>query len=299
MKDFKVQSELKSSAKEKSNAKTFRIPISNGIFEHYGRLRDARWLLDLFVDWTTKEVPTPDGRRDGIVLGGKPIRDEDTASAFHGQCTERTTRRWRQRLARFGYISQKRTPVGYVIRVKKSKKWAHLQASEGKSERPKMADHSESELPNVADQTARNARSELPNVADPIKTLQLQDRDRAVEDATAAVSEKAKTERNPEAWEAVGIDPCGSLKFVLAWESIYRDRLDDESLSVTMECAIQYCQENSIRVPPPFFNAKRLVERNESETGSDEVARFAGPTDYKAKARAWEADRFPSHPIPE
>lgn len=172
MKDFKSQSETRSSEKQKSNAKTFRIPISNGIFEHYGRLRDARWLLDLFVDWTTKEVPTLDGRRDGIVLGGKPIRDEDTASAFHGQCTDRTTRRWRQRLARFGYIAQKRTPVGYVIRVKKSKKWAHIEASNRKSERPKLADHAQSELPNMADLTARNARSELPNVADPIKTDQ-------------------------------------------------------------------------------------------------------------------------------
>lgn len=149
------------------------IPISTGTFEHYARLKDARWLLDLFVDWTTK---------DGLVLGGEPLRDEDTAGAFRGQCTARTTRRWRQRLVRFGYISQKRTPLGCVIRV--------LETAACKSDRPKMADHPErelpnraithgselpkraiteiqkSELPNVADLTARNARSELPDVAD-------------------------------------------------------------------------------------------------------------------------------------
>src|SRR5690348_9572537 len=106
MKDSTRQSKQKSSEKEKHDGKNFRIPISNGIFEHYARLKDARWLLDLFIDWTTQEVPAPDGSRDGLVLGGKPIRDEDTARAFG--CTKRTTRRWRLRLAQFAYISQER-----------------------------------------------------------------------------------------------------------------------------------------------------------------------------------------------
>jgi hypothetical protein len=160
MEENKATAAPESRGKENRNGKNFRIPISNGIFEHYGRLKDARWLLDLFVDWTTKEIPSPNGSRDGIVLGGKPIRDEDTACAFGGQCSARTTRRWRQRLAKFGYISQKRTPMGYVIRVKKSKKWAHAQEDTG-----------------VIDQkwpvrTTDHGRSELPIMAGPIKTLQ-------------------------------------------------------------------------------------------------------------------------------
>lgn len=32
-----------------------------------------------------------------------------------------------------------------------------------------------------------------------------------------------------------------------------------------MECAIQSCQENGIKVPPPFFGAKRIVEANEEK----------------------------------
>jgi hypothetical protein len=142
-----LAAEPQSSEKEKSPGKTYRIPISNGIFEHYPKLKVARWLLDLFVDWTTKEVPAGDGSFDGIVLGGKPICDEDTSAAFGiGGPSDRTTRRWRCRLAHHGYISQKRTPIGYVIRVKKSKKW--LEGS------------------------AKNGLSELPVVADPIKTVQ-------------------------------------------------------------------------------------------------------------------------------
>jgi len=93
MKENKSAGPVASSGKGRRDEKNFKIPISNGIFEHYGRLKDARWLLDLFVDWTTKEVPASNGGLDGIVLGGKPIRDEDTACAFRGQCSTRTTRR--------------------------------------------------------------------------------------------------------------------------------------------------------------------------------------------------------------
>jgi hypothetical protein len=272
MKDVMEQSDTLSSGKEKSNAKTFRIPISNGIFEHYARLKDARWLLDLFVDWTTKEVPTPDGRRDGIVLGGKPIRDEDTASAFHGQCTDRTTRRWRQRLARFGYISQKRTPVGYVIRVKKSKKWGHLQASEGKSERPKMADHSaselpnvadltarnaRSELPNVADLTARNARSELPNVADPIKTGQGLYRDKSVShDRTDGLQLTGLT------WMELKITrlPVRFESFVELVEENPKD--DDEEFVPWAQTILDLCAEREIEYPKVFLKRLKDAERD-------------------------------------
>src|SRR5215831_7468193 len=65
--------------------KTYRIPISNGIFEHYGALKDAIWLFQLYIDWTTKEELASDGSYDGIVLGAKPICDEDTSSAFRGE----------------------------------------------------------------------------------------------------------------------------------------------------------------------------------------------------------------------
>jgi hypothetical protein len=285
MKDNKALALQESSGKEhidgqttqisKPREKNFRIPISNGIFEHYGRLKDARWLLDLFVDWTTKEIPAADGSRDGLVLGGKPIRDEDTARPFRGQCTARTTRRWRQRLARLGYIGQLRTPVGYVIRVRKSKKWAHLPATEVKSERPKMADHSKSELPNVADLTARNARSELPNVADPIKTVQGQNRDKAVEDAAAAAAfpPKGKSRIVPkEAWEAIGIEPSGSIQFCRMWERFYREADGDDYLVDIMERTIQECQGCGIRVPPPFFQAKRRVEKGQSNNEPDEIS---------------------------
>jgi hypothetical protein len=186
---------VRSSQEEKENdgkssavpkRKTYRIPISNGIFEHYERLKDARWLLDLYVDWTTTEVPAPDGSLDGIVLYGKPICDEDVASAFHGQISVRTARRWRQRLAKKVYISQDRVQSGYVIRIKKSKKWA-------RPDRPKMADQ-DREVQDVADLSSERStscgRSEVQVVAD------LSDRiliDKAVDSTKDVEAEEAAT----------------------------------------------------------------------------------------------------------
>ena len=273
MKNFNTQSsEVKK--KERSHAKTFRIPISNGIFEHYGRLKDARWLLDLYVDWTTKEIPAPDGSRDGLVLGGKPIRDEDAAVPF--RCCARTTRRWRQRLAHFGYISQLRTPLGYVIRVKKSKKWPDAPDKNVRSDRTKVSVHSKSELPIMSDQNYQVCPIRTTDHVRSNKDSAVQDRDEAEERTAAASPLRGKSEGvSKEAWEAIGIQICGTLKFTSAWVSVYDERPKDEPLSDAMERCIQCCQQTGIPVPRPFFEAKRRVERRETEDDS-EISRIAG-----------------------
>jgi hypothetical protein len=255
---------LESSEKEKPRGKTYRIPVSNGIFEHYPKLKDARWLLDLFVDWTTKEVQVADGSFDGLVLGGKPIRDEDTAGPF--RCSSRTTRRWRQRLAGYGYISQLRTPNGYVIRVKKSKKW------------PKGADKiGRSELPSVSDQTGHDRQFRTTDHGRCNKTVQGQDRDIAVEDVAAPANLPLKEKGRKilkAAWDNVGLEPTGSIRFCEAWEQTYADAPGDDLILTIMERAIQHCQSNGVRVPPPFYEAKRRIEK-EGDGESDEVARVA------------------------
>jgi hypothetical protein len=250
---------------EKTHGKTYRIPVSNGIFEHYPRLKDSRWLLDLYVDWTTREVPVADGSFDGLVLGGKPIRDEDTAGAF--KCSPRTTRRWRQRLARYGYVSQLRTPNGYVIRVKKSKKW------------PKGPDKvGRSELSNVADQTGHGRQFRSTDHGRCNKTVQGQDKDVAVEDAAApanlGLKEKGRKIRKA-AWDVIGIERSGSARFCEAWEEIYRESSDEKSLVVVMERGIQHCKASGILIPPLFFKAKRRIEQEEDNRENDEITRVA------------------------
>ena len=43
-----------SSTKPSGKHKTFRIPVSNGIFEHYPVLKDSIWLLLWYIDRTTQ-----------------------------------------------------------------------------------------------------------------------------------------------------------------------------------------------------------------------------------------------------
>lgn len=288
MNNSKVLHNTKSSEKEKSNAKTFRIPISNGIFEHYARLKDASWLLYLFVDWTTKEVPAPDGSRDGLVLGGKPIRDEDTASAFG--CCDRTTRRWRKRLARFGYIEQLRTPVGYVIRVKRSKKWPGRADKNVPSERTKMSDHSQSEVQDVSGQSCQTCPVRTTDHVRSNKDSAVQDRDKAVVEAATTTASSLLIAKNKEAWKAIAeacgsddatLDPIGDPRFQAVWESTFAQRPNTERLDDTMERCILACRGQRIPIPKTFYDAKRCVENSESRYAlnvePDEVARVAGP----------------------
>lgn len=264
--------EQQSSRKEKGDGKTYRIPISNGIFEHYQKLKDARWLLDLYVDWTTKEIPSGDGSFNGIVLGGKPICDEDTAGSFG--CSMRTTRRWRERLARYGYIAQKRTPIGYVIIVKKSKKWPERSSKNVRSDRTKMSSHSESELPIMSDQNyqvcpIRTTDHVLSNI-----DRAVQGSDRAVEEETATASfrenPKLQTKDTHPSWAAIGQRPFGPSKFRQVWETIYGEQSEDLLTSEVMEIAIQECNSQGIRVPPPFYQAKHKIEAEARSHGSHE-----------------------------
>ncbi len=104
-----------------TSRKTFRIPVSTGIFEHYPKIGEAIWLLLFYVDRTTEEIPAPDGRCIGRVLGGCPMRDAEVAAAF--KCSTRTVNRWRHHLTERGYIRSLRTPYGCVIEVMNSQKW--------------------------------------------------------------------------------------------------------------------------------------------------------------------------------
>jgi hypothetical protein len=104
-----------------SDKKAFRIPVWNGLLEHCTEMGEAIWLFLWYIDKTTKEKTNGSGDTLGAVLGGMPCRDSDAASAL-GVST-RQIGRWRTHLAEKNYIETTRTPVGYSIRVKKSKKW--------------------------------------------------------------------------------------------------------------------------------------------------------------------------------
>jgi hypothetical protein len=73
--------------------------------------------------WLIDRIPK-DGERDGVgrVLGGKPVKIADIVDSMRGS-TYKAIRLQLDRLEAKGYISRRRTPYGYVIEVRNSRKW--------------------------------------------------------------------------------------------------------------------------------------------------------------------------------
>ena len=83
--------------------------------------------------------------------------------------------------------------------------------------------------------------------------------------------EKNQNERHLEAWEEIGIEPCGTIKFVLTWEEIWGDSRVGELQSVVMERCIQKCQTDKIQIPRHFYDRKHWIEDHEDPP---EMTRF-------------------------
>jgi hypothetical protein len=238
-----------SSEEGKSRGQTYRIPVSTGIFDHCSKIKDALWLFLYYIDKTTTRGP------EGRVLGGCPITDEEPASIL--RVPIKTARRWRRMLTVGDYIQALRTPYGYVITVNKSKKWAWQKGQEisrqGNSELPLRA----LRLPDSGTETSRQGKNKEDRTVDFTK-------DRTVEEEAAApaagISENHK-EQNVQAWKDIGLQRCGSLRFARVWEQVWEEMPAGEYLDLGMERAIQLCQEQGIKVPPPFFAAKREIEK--------------------------------------
>jgi hypothetical protein len=276
---------------ERVDEKKFRIPVSNGIFAHHNKLKGAIWLLIWYIDKTTKEVLSVDGTRNGIVLGGKPIADEDPASALG--CYVKTIGRYRQRLARLGFIGQKRTPVGYVIQVRRSEKWP----PRGDSGSPKSGDQAGGDVAKVGirssesgdqkfqkwgsrsdkavqgkdkavEEEAAAAPAATEKVLEPEKPLQeksdFQSREKIkgtekeqaggvveILSRAAAFSEAALKATEKPCWKEISCTPVGSLVFRCVWKKIYADTPEGGSLEDAMERCIMFCQEQNPKIPVP------------------------------------------------
>lgn len=95
------------------------ITVSNGIYspDHYKKIGPSLWLFIWYLDKVT--IITKD--QEGIVLGGKPIKARDYAKIIG--VSEKTFFRDNKRLEDQGYIKTTRTPYGFVVKVKKCKKF--------------------------------------------------------------------------------------------------------------------------------------------------------------------------------
>ncbi len=98
------------------------VPFSNGALRppHVKRIGPAFPLFLLLEDLVTSGEHT-----DGIVLGGRPVTDAELGRRLG--LHRKSVGEMRRRLSAYGYIAGKRTGRGYILRVRKSKKWAWLQ----------------------------------------------------------------------------------------------------------------------------------------------------------------------------
>jgi hypothetical protein len=95
---------------------SYPFPVWNGLLEHCEQIGPALWEFLWCIDKVTKEV-------DGVgwVLRGQPVKLEEIAADLHRH--RNTVGDNLARLEEHGYITRKRTSVGYIIGVRNSRKF--------------------------------------------------------------------------------------------------------------------------------------------------------------------------------
>jgi hypothetical protein len=220
--------------------------VWNGIFDHFSRIGIAIWVFLWLIDRVTKE-------RDGVgkVLGGKAIKIREIASGIKG-ATYQMVRDQLDLLEHQGYITRKRTAYGFVIDVQNSRKW-------GIWTRNQIVPTDQSE--NVPPEQS-GAKRLVPGNTQIVPT------DQNKEDTAVHSSKKTQQKESPasaslDPWKALKSDfPMGCPRFQKIFEHYFATR-NGNPLSDAMERTIQAANKRGVKVPPPFFDAKRAVERCE------------------------------------
>jgi hypothetical protein len=224
------------------------IPVWNGILDHRRRIGSSVWVFLWLLDKITKEC---DGV--GVVWDGRPATAGRIAQDLGW--SEKTVRSHLDRLEANGYIDRKLAPYGFVIRVLKSHKfgiWRSHQRSE-KSSQP------------VASEAGTGLPTTWQSSSEPSEENIQPKRDAATNAALDAADCPASALEDLTSWKALGSDlPMGTPRFQNIYQHYFSTR-NGNPLSDAMERAIQRANKDGVRVPKPFFDAKRVVERREVE----------------------------------
>lgn len=243
------------------------VPLSNGVLRqpHIERIGPAFPLFAKLEDLVT----TGEGS-DGLVLAGKPVADQDLADMLGHH--RKTIAVWRRRLQEHGYITSKRTPVGNVIRVRKSKKWFWIRSKTDAKVGVESLPGGSENTPRVGVKKGGSGSDFLPGGSEkgiPNKTYQYRSRD-----VGAAPTE--------ECWKAIGENlPLGTVRFQAIWSFLFAHK-NGEPLSQAMERAIQRALAAGVSVPKPFYTAKRRVEERETRQPEAEPIRTLTPEEIPA-----------------
>jgi hypothetical protein len=295
---------------DSAGGENYVVPVSSGALRapHVKRIGAAFPLFVKFEDMVTAADGT-----EGLVYGGAPVTDRDLATDMG--IPRKTIAEWRRHLARVGYITSKQTPVGNIIRVRKSKKLLWLQSSKSAQRGAPKSQSGVTEFQPPCPKSQPGA----PFFGNPNKT-------RSQDSIKTVVALPLK-----EAWKVLGLSSSiGHLQFQSDWETWWLEHgrsaensekssnnakrvstgvsteastdvgttgnsIENSIVIDVMESFIQYRQRRGQKVPRPFFEAKRRLESSQSSTqGPVGIPEVPLPAIAADEAPAWRHDEVPA-----
>ena len=243
------------------------IPVWNGVLEHRKLIGAAIWEFLWCLDAVTVEKG-----EIGLVHAGAPVKVQRIAVDL--QTSRKRVSENLRKLEREGYICRQRTPYGFILEVMNSCKfgiWSGRREWNKTSTHPK---ESGTKRPLRHGESGRFGAEEWNKPSTLIKTQQ---KDSAEEAVPAAAS------MGNDPWKILGLSgPVGSPSFQQLCLHYLATR-NGNSVSEGMERTIQACQSRGVKVSPPFFEGKRVVEKRERlELGraadeGEEITRLEAP----------------------
>ncbi|HTC63604.1 MAG TPA: hypothetical protein VK709_12235 [Candidatus Saccharimonadales bacterium] len=164
-----------------------------------------------------------------------------------------TVRRHLDRLEKQNYIRRRRTPYGYVIEVLNSCKFEIWKTPKGKPQ---------NDVSPITGKLIHDPKKPISGSEKPKNSINKEDA-AGTQHKDAASMPAAPGAGNP--WKVIGSDiAMGSPEFQKVFEYYHRTS-NCNALSEVMERTIQAANVRDVKVPPPFFHAKREVERREKK----------------------------------
>jgi hypothetical protein len=221
--------------------RSYPIPLWSGLIraKHRRAIGTAVWTFLWCLDRVTADV---DGW--GIILGGKPVKDTEIGSQLG--IHPNTVSADREKLLKGGYISAKRTPYGFVYRVRNSRKfgvWGKKRSTTSCGSDPQ---------PSVD-----------PDPQDPVETKKTMQLDHAVD--VAANSKSLPPSPEDSVWTYLRIGPCGPIPFQELLEFGWKSRNGGPYSRLIGETidAWEAAEGQKLRQCPDLFRALSKLRRQE------------------------------------
>jgi hypothetical protein len=231
--------------------------------EHCGRIGPALWEFVWLIDKITEEV----GGK-GIVLGGAPVKIERIAAELD-RCG-RTVRRNLDRLQDENYIERTRTPYGFTIRVRNSRKFQIWSGKEiGKNGR------------SLPVESGRKCPVSLTKMSD-LSDKNVRNKEDAAVDATVDAAAGRLPAKSP-LWNLVGLRPENlPLEFVRLCEGLFLAK-GGQSLAEFVGVCMDSWQVLGNKIPGPFARAATTLRERQRIEPQPKPLEFLPELPFKAK----------------